>query len=398
MMKEISLQDCLIDVIDNRGVTPHKRGTDWKDAGIPVYSANNVKTTGIQKKDEIRYIDEKIYDSWMKIPLEKGDILLTSEAPAGEVFYWDSDDKIIVGQRLYGLKVKKSINSKYLKYYLQSSIGQKAILSQQSGSTVSGISAKTFSNIKIHLPEKKEQDNIGEFLYKLDKKIETNIKINHELESMAKTLYDYWFLQFDFPNEDGKPYKSSGGNMIWNDELKREIPDGWKVKKIGDILIEHGKSSIQVNEALQSGIYPFFTSGESVFRFNDFFAEGFNCFLNTGGNPSVKGYKGKCAYSTDTWCVSAEKYSYILYYYLLKLLPQFEQLFFAGSGLKHLQKEVLKDKYIVIPTDKYVNLFNKQVDKLWDIEENNIIQNEKISSLRDFLLPLLMNGQVTFKD
>ncbi len=398
MMREISLQDCLIDIIDNRGVTPHKRGTEWKNKGVPVYSANNVKTSGIQKKDEIRYIDENIYNLWMKIPLEKGDILLTSEAPAGEVFYWDSEEKIIVGQRLYGLKVKKDINSKYLKYYLQSNIGQKAINSQQSGSTVSGISAKTFSNIKIFLPEKNKQDNIGEFLYKLDKKIEINNKINEELESMAKTIYDYWFLQFEFPNEEGKPYKSSGGKMVWNEELKGEIPDGWLVKTIGDIIVEHEKSQIQVNEALDNGNYPFFTSGENILRFNDYFVDNFNCFLNTGGNPSVKGYKGKCAYSTDTWCISADQYSYILYYYLLKMMPQFEQLFFAGSGLKHLQKDALKSKYIIIPSDNCLNYFNEKMNNIWEILINRILENQELSSLRDFLLPLLLNGQVLIKE
>ena len=82
-MIETTLQDCLRAVIDNRGVTPHKRGTEWQDYGVPVLSANNVKTTGLQKLDEIRYIPEEIYPAWMKIPLEKGDIILTSEAPAG---------------------------------------------------------------------------------------------------------------------------------------------------------------------------------------------------------------------------------------------------------------------------------------------------------------------------
>ena len=151
MSDKVSLDDCLDYVIDNRGVTPHKRNTEWSKTGIPVLSANNVKSSGLQKLNEIRYVPAEIYSSWMKMPLEKGDILLTSEAPAGEVMYWDSDQKVIVGQRLYGLKVKKNINPKYLKYYLESQTGQNEIRRHESGSTVFVISAKTFSNIMVTL-------------------------------------------------------------------------------------------------------------------------------------------------------------------------------------------------------------------------------------------------------
>ena len=246
----ISLQDCLSSVIDNRGVTPHKRGTEWQDEGVPVISANNVKTSGLQKVDEIRYVPEKAYDSWMKEPLEIGDILLTSEAPAGEVLYWDKPWRVILGQRLYGLKVKPEINSLFLKYYLQSAVGQKAIASQQSGSTVFGISAATFKNIMLDLPDKKYQDSYSKILYDIDKKIENNNAIISELESMAKDIYDYWFVQFDFPDENGKPYRSSGGKMIWNEELKREIPVGWKAETLGDIseVITKGTTPTTVGE------------------------------------------------------------------------------------------------------------------------------------------------------
>jgi type I restriction enzyme S subunit len=247
------------------------------------------------------------------------------------------------------------------------------------------------------IPESSNQELIGTFITNIDNKIVNNNNINSELESMAKTLYDYWFLQFEFPNEDGKPYKSTGGKMVWNEELKSEIPNGWEVTKIGEILKESTKSKVQVSEAKQDGEYPFFTSGESILRHNQFFVEDFNIFLNTGGNPDIKAYYGKSGYSTDTWCVSAGKYSYLLYYYLLKIKPQFEQLFFAGSGLKHLQKDVLKDIYIPLPKEKNLEYFNNFCLNIWKKITNQYKQNQELSSLRDFLLPLLINGQVKFK-
>ncbi|MDD7473772.1 MAG: hypothetical protein PUH01_06505, partial [Pseudomonadota bacterium] len=121
-------------------------------------------------------------------------------------------------------------------------------------------------------------------------------------------------------------------------------------------------------------------------------------FLNTGGNPDIKGYKGKCAYSTDTWCINTKEYSYLMYYYLLKFLPQFEQLFFAGSGLKHLQKDALKNLKLVIPSNDLISNFNVIMDSIYDKNTACILENQHLASLRDFLLPMLMNGQVTIKD
>lgn len=290
------------------------------------------------------------------------------------------------------------LDKDYLFVLLQSNFFRNQALSIAKNSVQPDLTHSMFKGILIPVPSKEEQKNIANVYLTLTSRINNNNKINAELESMAKTFYDYWFLQFEFPNEEGKPYKSSGGKMVWNEELKREIPEGWKGRRIGDILIEADKSKVQVNGAQEKGQYPFFTSGESILSFDDFFVDSFNIFLNTGGNPDIKAYMGKCAYSTDTWCVSAKEYSYVLYYYFLKLMPQFEQLFFAGSGLKHLQKDVLKKIYILLPDDKVLNLFNDYCVSSWRKIANCLIQNKELSSLRDFLLPLLMNGQVSFTE
>lgn len=151
MMKK--LINCISTVIDRRGVTPKKLGADWQECGYRVLSANNVKTSGLINEDEIRYVDETTYHKWMKEEIQRGDILLTSEAPAGEVYYWDSDEKIVAGQRIFVLRTVPEVSSLYLKYYLQSDMGQKEIQNKCSGSTVFGISAKMFANIDVLLPE-----------------------------------------------------------------------------------------------------------------------------------------------------------------------------------------------------------------------------------------------------
>ena len=145
------------------------------------------------------------------------------------------NEKCATNQQINSItKVKDEYNPYYIYYWLK---GKKDFLFQQANVTRTPILNKTdFSNIDIWLPSKSQQDKIANILSTIDEKIEVNNKISAKLEAMAKLIYDYWFVQFDFPDENGKPYKSSGGKMVYNEELKREIPEGWEVKKLGDAV------------------------------------------------------------------------------------------------------------------------------------------------------------------
>ena len=124
---------------------------------------------------------------------------------------------------------------KYLAFYLRSELFRKAVTNNAFMTLRASFNEDIFSFLNLYLPEYKEQVKIGDMLYSMEQKIQINMRICTELESMAKTLYDYWFTQFDFPDENGKPYRSSGGEMVWNDQLKREIPKGWNVGQLSDI-------------------------------------------------------------------------------------------------------------------------------------------------------------------
>ena len=170
--------------------------------------------------------------------------------------------------------------------------------------------------------------------------------------------------------------------------------------KMKDILDEADKSPVQVGEAKSSnGQYPFFTSGDAILNWDIFFVDGRNCFLNTGGNADVKFYVGKAAYSTDTWCISANKaMSDYLYLLLMSIKPELNQKFFQGTGLKHLQKPLLKDRPIYIPSKEELDAFNKQIMPMMNIIAENTRENNQLTSLREWLLPMLMNGQATISD
>ena len=237
MIKECTLGDCVETIIDYRGKTPQKMGGDWADNGYRVISALNVHGGFIDNEEQIRCVSQEIYDKWMKDEIKRNDCFLASEgASLGENTIWDSDEKIVLGQRLYAIRTNSDkLDPWYFAMYMQTKKFRHQIDQISTGSTVFGVSQPTLLGVKLLLPSIVEQRKIGALYRNIYRKLKNNNSICSELESLAKTIYDYWFLQFEFPNEDGKPYKLSGGKMVWNEELKREIPEGWEVERFGNL-------------------------------------------------------------------------------------------------------------------------------------------------------------------
>src|SRR5574344_315310 len=304
------------------------------------------------------YISKEYFDKKMsKFEVLPNDFLVScSGVNYGAIYELPQNiEQGVINQALLRIRLNMDIiDSKYFYYFFKSYIVQK-ITGGSGDSTIPNFPPMdVVKNIEINIPDLNPQKIIGNILQKIDKKIELNNKINTELEQMAKTLYDYWFVQFDFPDQNGNPYKSSGGKMTYNPTLKREIPEDWEVKKMGDILLEQKKSSVKVNQVDDSGVYPFFTSGNDILKHSEYFVNDMHCYLSTGGNASIKYYYGKASYSTDTWCISAKEYSFYLYTYLSSIKTQMDILYFAGTGLKHLQKDNFKNSYLLIPPKNHI--------------------------------------------
>lgn len=279
------------------------------------------------------------------------------------------NEKCATNQQINSItEIKEEYNPYYVYYWL---CGKKEYLFSIASVTRTPILSKSvFEEVLVPLPEKKQQDNVVNILLRIDKKIALNEQINDNLAAMAYDIYMHSFFS-------KKP----------NAKLK-------------DILIEADKSSVQVGEAKQStGEYPFFTSGSAILKWDTPFIDGRNCFLNTGGNADVKFYVGAAAYSTDTWCISANNnMSDYLYLLLVSIKPELNQKFFQGTGLKHLQKPLLKDRPIYIPDFEELKTFNEQVNPMLNIISENTRENQELITLRDWLLPMLMNGQATISD
>lgn len=320
------------------------------------------------------YISRKYFEKSLKrFEVKNNDFLVScSGVNYGAIYHLQEPfEKGVINQALLIIRINNRIvDYNYFKYLFRLVLS-KAITSGTGDSTIPNFpSIDVIKDIDVFLPTLSLQKKIGNFLNSIDEKMRKNNEINDNLAAMAYDIYMHSFFS-------KKP----------NAKLK-------------DILIEADKSSVQVGEAKQStGEYPFFTSGSAILKWDTPFIDGRNCFLNTGGNADVKFYVGAAAYSTDTWCISANNnMSDYLYLLLVSIKPELNQKFFQGTGLKHLQKPLLKDRPIYIPDFEELKTFNEQVNPMLNIISENTRENQELITLRDWLLPMLMNGQATISD
>ena len=286
-------------------------------------------------------------------------------------------------------------SSEIFMYYIFEYI-KNAIQNSASGSIQDNINIDYLTALRFRIPKKEYQNKIVNILFSLDSKIELNDHFNVELEKMTKTLYDYWFVQFDFPNENNKPYKSSGGNMVFNEKLNREIPKDWEVKKISDILpVITGKQD--ANFATENGKYKFFTCGEKILKCDTYEFAGKAILVAGNGNFNIKLYEGKFNAYQRTYILipSDEKYYTIVYMAVRDRISALTKGS-RGSIVKFITKGDLEEIQIALPKNENLDLFS-QLNMITRKIEKNLAENQKLAELRDWLLPMLMNGQVKVK-
>ena len=266
--------------------------------------------------------------------------------------------------------------------------------------------------------EKSYQNKIADYLTLLDEKISLNNRINTELESMAKLIYDYWFVQFDFPDENGKPYKTSGGEMEYNYELKRKIPKGWEVKSLGQIA-DTGSGGTPLStrkEYYDNGQIAWINSGELNFPFivetSNFitekglknsnakiFPEGTILIAMYGATAGKVSLLSIPASTNQAICAILIREEILKHYlkFALNNLYIYLVTLSSGSARDNLSQEKIRELNFVIPPKKILVAFHKKIQPIFNHIILNLKQNQELIQLRDFLLPMLMNGQVKVK-
>ena len=348
-------------------------------------------------KDNLFYIGE----FKAEFLLEKGDLItpLTEQAIGllGSTAWIPESGKYIQSQDIAKITCKEELLDKKFAYYLISSNMVKQQLSAAAQQTkIRHTSPDKIKDCTVWLPSLEKQKQIGQLLFDLDHKIELNRAINHNLEAMAKQLYDYWFVQFDFPDENGKPYKSSGGKMGWNEKLKRVIPQGWKDCKIKDFMrIFTGKKD--VSKAVP-GNYKFFSCAPEAITSNEYIYDGYAVLVS--GNGSYTGrvgfYRGKFDLYQRTYaCVLDEEVRNVsFFYYTLRYL--FQPIYSGGKHGSSIPYIVLGDlaDFRFAFNEMICKKFVDTVTSMFDEQLLRLQEIEKLTKQRDELLPLLMNGQV----
>lgn len=366
-----------------------------------------------------RNISEEGANSIGGKPLPKDSILLTSRAPIGllainkkETFTNQGFKSIIVD--------KKKVSEEYLFYFLKNNISN--LINLGGGTTFKEISKSVLEQIEFYIPSLSKQKNIAKILSDIDSMISLNKKINEELEQMACQIYEYWFLQFDFPDRNGGPYKSSGGKMVYNQELKREIPEGWRVKKLGDIgikvirgvsfskkdIVEKNKNSIGILRGTNiSGnqidvnnlLYVdkrFITEEQKIKAMDLLITMSSGSKEHVGKNGFYYFDKKDISFGAFlSKIVIPEKYRFLIgIYFQTKNFKTYLDNQILGTSINNVSNEMISSIKICVPSEQILSHFENLVKPIFQKIMRNMQQSQELVELRDYLLPLLMNGQI----
>jgi type I restriction enzyme S subunit len=431
-MNKTSLKS--VSKVITKGTTPTTVGGAFLESGINFVKSESIGQHKHLKSSLFQFINETTDQKLKRSRLEENDLLFSiAGAYLGKLSIVTKSDVPANTNQAVGIVRldKEKVNVDYIYYYFSQQQQNAYINNLSSQSSQPNLNLGLLGDLKFDLKSIDEQNSIAKVLSDLDEKIELNNKINTELEAMAKLIYDYWFVQFDFPDENGKPYKTSGGKMVFNEELKREIPAGWEVDSFSNWIAndksgDWGKESEQGNyvnkvscirgadlnglngkgEVKSPVRYVLEKNRHKLLEIGDFIIE------ISGGSPVQS--TGRMALITEetlqrfdnplicsNFCKAVtlkdEKSIYNFAY-------EWNRLYDAGvlfgwegktSGIKNLLFDSFVTNHkVVLPSKESMELFYNKAKPIHAQIQKNLQQNQKLAELRDWLLPMLMNGQV----
>lgn len=387
------------------GSTPRGGNSVYSDSGISFIRSQNVLDMDFSTEN-LAFINDNQAEKLNNVIVEKNDILLniTGDSIARCTVVPEEILPARVNQHVSIIRCKNTEESKYVMYYLQY---MKKYLLQISkvGGTRNALTKEAIGKLPIKISD--DCNKISKILDNIDQKIQINNQINQELEAMAKTLYDYWFVQFDFPDQNGKPYKSSGGKMVYNPELKREIPEGWGVEKLKyfskyvSYKVESSELNIENyvgtdNMIVDMGGIELTTSipksGTSTkYSIGDILISNIRPYFK---KIWLSDRVGGC--SSDVLCIRTKKIVSREFVFATLARDDFFNYDVAGSKGSKMPRGDKKHimEYPIVFDFEIADQFSKIVRPIYEAVHKNYIQNQELIQLRDWLLPMLMNGQV----
>ena len=423
----------LVFVIDHRGKTPRKIGGNFSKSGIPVLSAKNIKGGRIDLSSSVRYVTRDLYDKWMPQKLQRGDILLTSEAPLGEVAYLSDETEFCLGQRLFALRVDpKQIDSKYLYYYLQSAQAQYELRSRATGTTAQGIRQSELLKIRVEFPtDIVEQRAIAHILGTLDDKIELLRRMSETLEEMARAIFKAWSrgrADGDPPLHPGLPAEGFGTLPSFYDlfpdrlvpsELG-EIPEGWRVGTLAELSYkpqygytasakDHpvGPKFLRIKDInklpwIEWASVPYCEIPDSkIEQYQLHPGDVLIARMADPGHGVVIEEEVGAVFASYLIRFRLRNLSYARYIqYWLRSEPYWElvRARLTGTTRPNLNARVIGAFPLIIPSEKVVSVFGDIVASLRRRVVRNVKEMHTLAALRDALLPKLIRGEIRVKD
>lgn len=375
-------------VIDYRGKTPKKLGGDWCKQGYRALSAKNIKTGRIVQAETIRYIDESLYRKWMKDEVQRGDILITSEAPFGQIFFWDSDEKIVLSQRLFCVRIKPKYDARFIYYYMTTPEFQSELDGRATGTTVIGLRQPELMKCIIRCPEIQEQKVIAAILSSIDAKIIANEKVNDNLQQQLFSLYE----NMATASPCLKEYTLSNlcdfqEGYVNPPQTHPEYFDG-EVKWLRAVDINES-FIIETSRTLTKAGFESAKKSALLFEPNTIAI-------------SKSGTIGRLGIIADYMCGNRAVINIaphdtnmlaFIYCFLKSKQREFPDMA-VGSVQKNLYVSLLEPLSVSIPDNESLTAFNAVGASILGMIHNNCVENTDLANLRDTILPKLMSGEI----
>ncbi|MGV8104142.1 MAG: restriction endonuclease subunit S [Mesotoga sp.] len=365
--------------------------------GVPIIRGQNLNAERFNDSGFV-YLTEKKADELAASNAFSGDLVFTHRGTLGQVGIIPSHskyDRYIVSQSQMKLKCDRSkVEPLFIFYFFRAPQGQNELLSNASTTGVPAISRPltTLKSIRLPIPPLPEQRAIAHILGSLDDKIELNRRMNQTLQAMARAIFKHWFIDFEFPNENGEPYKSSGGETI-NSPLG-PIPKGWRIGRIEDVCeFSYGKA-LKADKRIQGRI-PVYGSNGQIGWHNESLVSGPGIIVGRKGNPGLIHWSKEDFFPIDTTFYVVPRVGksimHFLYFALKHVdLPRLS----ADSAVPGLNRNIAYMQQLVIPTEQLLRDFENRISIIFDLLQTNCWQNQSLSELRDSLLPKLVSGEI----
>ena len=414
-METKKLIDCCEFISDGDHLPPPK-----SDSGVPFITISNITGQNKLSFEDTMFVPESYYNGLNENKkAKKGDILYSVVGSFGKPVYVDFDKQMVFQRHIAILRPKRNVNARFIYYTMLNPQFYKLVDKLAIGCSQRTVTLDTLRNIEVNLPDKDIQDKMVGILSLIDEKIDINNNVNDNLEQQLMLLYDYWFTQFDFPDNDGNPYQTSGGKKVWNDTLKRNIPENWKVQSvISNCLSSIIKPGIEIfntktylatadvkGTSISTGTTVDYDGRESRANMQPsinsvWFAKMKNSIKHLYLNKEMQPIISSSILSTGFCGLQCNEISfeYIASYVSNAYFEIHKDMLAHGATQEAVNNDDLAGVHIIIPEDTVLRAYHETTQAIYAQISKNVCENQELVKLRDWLLPMLMNGQATISD